>query len=180
MNELFQTTDIAGCFVFKNKIFTDQRGTFTKVFAVEAYRQAGINMSVAEIFFSRSKKDVVRGMHFQTPPYDHGKIVTCLTGRILDVVLDLRKDSGSFGKFLSFDLSAETEGSVIIPRGCAHGFYSYQDNTLVSYAVETGHQASADQGVLWNSFGFRWPTDDVIISDRDKSFPKLSEFKSPF
>lgn len=182
--ESFRKTEIEGCFTFRNRIFKDQRGSFTKVYAREVFANAGLEMPVAEVFVSTSQRGVIRGMHFQAPPYDLTKIVSCLGGRILDVVLDLRKASATYGKAIGIELSAINETTVIVPAGCAHGFYSYQDNSLVSYVVSQGHNQSADQGILWNSFDFKWPSEPgssiPIMSGRDLQFPTFADFTSPF
>jgi dTDP-4-dehydrorhamnose 3,5-epimerase len=119
-------------------------------------------------------------MHFQTPPHDHAKIVNCVSGRVLDVVLDLRKNSQSYGKAIGKELTASNETTLFIPRGCAHGFYSYEDNSIICYVVETNHNKDSDKGDLWNSFGFKWPSEQAILSDRDLQFPTLQEFENPF
>jgi dTDP-4-dehydrorhamnose 3,5-epimerase len=183
--DLFSKTEIEGCFTFRNRLFQDQRGSFTKVYARELFVNAGIDMPVAEVFVSNSRKGVIRGMHFQTPPYGLEKIVSCLSGRILDVVLDLRKTSATYGKALGIELSSDSETTVIVPIGCAHGFYAYEDNSLVSYVVNQGHNQNADKGILWNSFGFKWPSDHEpstppILSGRDLEFPAFHDFISPF
>lgn len=180
MSELFKETAIPGCYTFHSRLFKDQRGSFAKMYSETIFKQMGLNVPIAEVFFSSSNKNVVRGMHFQVPPHDQAKIVNCVLGRILDVVLDLRKSSPSYGKAIGIELTGENETTVCIPRGCAHGFYSYEDNSVVCYAVETSHNKEADQGVLWNSFGFQWPSKDVIMSVRDEQLPKLAEFNNPF
>lgn len=180
MNELFEETQIEGCLIFKNRIFEDQRGFFSKVFSEEIFESVGKAMPVAEVYYSNSHKNVLRGMHFQTPPYEHTKVVSCLAGRILDVVLDLRKESKSFGQAISFELTPQNERTVVIPKGCAHGFYSFEDNSLVAYLVETVHNKAADQGVRWDSFGFHWPCKNPIISERDSFFKSFTDFLTPF
>lgn len=180
MSDLFQKTDIEGCYIFKSGLFTDQRGSFSKVFAANAFKSIGMNIPVAEVFFSNSHKNVIRGMHFQAPPHDQAKIVCCLSGRILDVVLDLRQSSKTYGKAIGIELTASNEKTVVIPKGCAHGFYSYEDNSIVSYIVETNHNKVADQGVHWDSFGFHWPVTEPIISGRDLQLPDFKDFATPF
>lgn len=180
MTDLFQTTEIDGCFLYKNNLFKDHRGSFTKVFSAETFKSIGMDISVAEVFFSNSHKNVIRGMHFQAPPHDQVKIVSCLTGHVLDVVLDLRPRSTTFGKAIGFELTPFNESTIIIPKGCAHGFYSFEDNSIISYIVETNHDKAADQGVHWNSFGFKWPSADPLISSRDLQMPSFNEFKTPF
>jgi dTDP-4-dehydrorhamnose 3,5-epimerase len=176
----FVETEITGCFTYKSNLFKDHRGSFLKMFSQDIFASQGVNIPVAEIFFSNSHKGVLRGMHFQKPPFDHAKVVSCLSGKVLDVVLDLRKSSKSYGKAIGVELSPESETTLFIPRGCAHGFYAFEDNSLMCYAVETVHNKEADSGVLWNSFGFSWPNKEVLISERDQSFLEFSKFESPF
>lgn len=180
MSELFQKTPIPGCYLFKNRLFQDARGSFSKIYSEEIFRKLNLQIPVAEVFYSESGKNVIRGMHFQTPPHDQVKVVSCLAGRILDVVLDLRKNSATYGQYFSLELTPALETTVVIPRGCAHGFYSYEDRSIVSYVVETNHNKESDQGIRWDSFGFQWPSSGPILSDRDRGFPALSEFTNPF
>jgi dTDP-4-dehydrorhamnose 3,5-epimerase len=180
MSELFKKTDIEGCFTFKSSLFQDQRGSFTKMYSSEVFKPLGLDIPVAEVFFSNSHKKVIRGMHFQTPPHDHAKIVTCVSGRVLDVVLDLRKSSPSYGKAIGTELTAGNETTLFIPKGCAHGFYSYEDNSIICYVVETNHHKDSDKGILWDSFGFDWPDTQAILSTRDLQFPTLQNFINPF
>ncbi|MGZ3748710.1 MAG: dTDP-4-dehydrorhamnose 3,5-epimerase family protein [Pseudobdellovibrionaceae bacterium] len=180
MNSLFKKTDIEGCFIFKSSLFQDQRGSFTKIYSSDIFKSLGLQMPVAEVFFSNSHKNVVRGMHFQTPPHDHAKIVSCISGRVLDVVLDLRKSSPSYGKSIGTEMTASNETTVYIPKGCAHGFYSYEDNSILCYMVETTHAKDFDKGILWDSFEFEWPSEQVILSPRDLQFPKFQDFVNPF
>lgn len=180
MSELFNPTDIPGCFLFQSRVSKDQRGSFSKIYSQQIFREMGLDIPVSEVFYSVSNKGVVRGMHFQVPPFDQGKIVSCLAGTVLDVVLDLRKKSPTFGKSIGMELSGENETTIFVPKGCAHGFYAFEDRTIVSYVVETHHHKDADRGILWNSFGYEWPSDKVILSERDQQFPPLQDFISPF
>lgn len=180
MAELFQPTVIQGCYTFKSSVFRDERGSFSKLYSEQIFKSLGLDIPIAEVFFSNSRKGVLRGMHFQTPPHQQVKVVSCLQGRILDVVLDLRKSSPSYGKSMGLELTAENETTLVIPRGCAHGFYTYEDNSLVCYMVETNHDKASDQGVAWDSFGFAWPEGEKIISIRDRQFATFSNFTNPF
>jgi dTDP-4-dehydrorhamnose 3,5-epimerase len=180
MAELFQPTGIEGCFTFKSGLFQDERGSFSKLYSQRMFQALKLDIPIAEVFFSNSHKGVLRGMHFQTPPHDQVKVVSCLQGRILDVILDLRKSSATFGKSIGLELTAKSETTVVIPRGCAHGFYAYEDNSLVCYMVETNHDKAADQGVAWDSFGFAWPEGEKVLSLRDRQFPGFSNFVNPF
>ena len=124
-------------------------------------------MNVKEEFFSTSAAAVLRGMHFQMPPHAHQKIVYCLTGRVLDVVLDLRKSSPTFGKSASFELSARNRHIVHIPEGFAHGFLSQDDSSCLIYKTDAVYSSDCDTGILLSSFGFNWNVMDPIISERD-------------
>ncbi len=178
--DLFEDTDIKDCYIFKSHLFKDNRGSFSKIFSTKIFKELGYDIPVAEVFFSNSFKNVIRGMHFQAPPHDQVKVVSCLNGRILDVVLDLRSSSPSYGKSIGIELTATNETTLIIPKGCAHGFYTYEDNSIVGYVVETAHNKQADQGILWNSFGFKWPSENPILSSRDSEFLSFSSSKNLF
>lgn len=119
-------------------------------------------------------------MHFQLPPHQHAKIVCCPQGAILDVLLDLRKDSNTYGHFFSAELSAANHQALYIPEGFAHGFQSLTDNAMTLYLVSSAYQSDADTGILYNSFGMNWPGANQIISDRDLSFPAFTGWRSPF
>jgi dTDP-4-dehydrorhamnose 3,5-epimerase len=119
-------------------------------------------------------------MHFQAPPSDHVKLVYCVHGEVMDVVLDLRKGSPTYGQAESIRLSAERGNYLYIPKGIAHGFCATSDVATLVYKVSTVHDPLNDTGVLWNSFGFSWPTPEPVISARDYSFKTLSAFDSPF
>jgi dTDP-4-dehydrorhamnose 3,5-epimerase len=175
----FEPCDLEGVRLIEFPRFADQRGEFIKTFQATLFAEHGIEFHLAEQFFSTSKAGVLRGLHFQIPPFDHAKLVFCLTGRILDVVVDLRKSSPAFGKFAAFTLDAEKAHGLFIPSGFAHGFYAETDAT-VFYNVSSVHQPSADAGIHWQSIGYPWPNDAPIISERDGKFPALEAFQSPF
>ncbi len=151
-----------------------------KTFQSTAFRELGLEASFAESFYSSSGTDVLRGMHFQMPPADGAKLVYCLQGTVLDVALDLRLGSPAFGKHVVFQLSAEEVSAAYIPRGVAHGFFTREAPATLIYHVSTEYDAELDAGVLWNSFGMDWPCSSPVISVRDRSFPKLLSFVSPF
>lgn len=173
-------TEIKGMYVIQPPVFKDSRGGFTKVFHVSTFKEKGLDTGFKESYYSTSHKDVVRGMHFQLPPHDHAKLVYVTHGSIIDVVLDVRKNSETFGKHFSVELSAENGSAVYISKGLAHGFKSYEDNSAVTYLQTTTHSPEHDRGIKYDSFGFDWQVDDPILSDRDKQHPTLKEFTSPF
>lgn len=159
---------------------TDERGSFVKTVHRETFEEHGLPWNFAEQFYNVSKKDVVRGMHLQTPPHGHDKLVYCPAGAVLDVLVDLRKGSPKFGQCLSVELTPENGKSLFIPKGIGHGFLSLKDNSVVSYAVTTMHAPSSDTGVCWNSIPFDWGVKNPIVSKRDQNLPKLSDFQTPF
>jgi dTDP-4-dehydrorhamnose 3,5-epimerase/CDP-3, 6-dideoxy-D-glycero-D-glycero-4-hexulose-5-epimerase len=173
-------TDIKDLKILKPKIFEDIRGKFIKTFNNEFFKEYNLDINIQETYYSVSHKDVIRGMHFQTPPYDHIKIVYVPYGSIIDVVLDIRKNSPTYGQYFAIELSAENGKVLIIPKGLAHGFKSLEDNTNVTYMQTTGYFPSYDGGIRYDSFGFDWDCDNPQQSNRDQTFPILSEFDSPF
>ncbi|MGB3144338.1 MAG: dTDP-4-dehydrorhamnose 3,5-epimerase family protein [Maribacter sp.] len=177
----FTQTDILGCYQVVLNDFNDLRGGFFKTFHFDFFKEKKLTTDWKEEYFSTSKKNVIRGMHFQTPPEDHAKLVTCLTGSVIDVIVDLRKDSETFKKHISILLDASSKNKMIyIPKGCAHGFLSLEDNTLMHYKVSSVYSAEKDMGILWSTIGFDWKCDHPIISERDKRHTSLHEFQSPF
>ncbi len=176
----FNNTDIPDCYLITPFSHSDDRGDFVKFYNADAYAKNDLNFEIREIYYSTSKKNVFRGFHFQVPPSDHTKIVNCFTGSIVDFVLDLRVKSLAYGKCISLNLSAENKHAVYIPKGCAHGFLSLEDNTIVSYLQETVYDPKADSGILWSSVDIPYEINEPIISDRDQEFPSLQQFKSPF
>ncbi len=175
-----QALPLAGAYLIQMPKFVDQRGQFIKTFQEEIWHANQIDFVLKESYYSISKKDVIRGMHFQLPPHHHEKIVSCLQGKILDVIVDLRKDSGTYGEYYMQELSAENHLALYIPKGFAHGFKSLEDQSITNYLVSSSHHAAADAGIHYNSFGMNWQCDAPILSERDQSFPNLQDFKTPF
>jgi len=169
-----------GVKILRPRIFTDLRGRFVKTFHAPTFQAAGLDFTPQEEFFSVSQRNVIRGMHFQRPPDTQARLVACLTGGILDVILDLRKNSPTFGRVWSHELNPSNGELLFIPAGFAHGFLALADNTLVTYAASAVHAPVNDTGVRWDSIGFDWPVKNPIMSDRDQKFPAWHEFNSPF
>jgi dTDP-4-dehydrorhamnose 3,5-epimerase/CDP-3, 6-dideoxy-D-glycero-D-glycero-4-hexulose-5-epimerase len=174
------TTDLPDVYVLEPKIFNDERGQFIKVFNSKTFSDESLSFIVAESYYSISHKDVIRGMHFQTPPAAHAKLVYVTRGSIADVILDIRKDSPTYGKYISIALSAENRRMVYIPEGFAHGFMSHENETCVVYLQTTGYSPESDGGIKFDSFGMDWGIADPIVSSRDKGFPGLEQFITPF
>jgi len=163
-------------------VFEDSRGNFVKPYHEEQLTTLGIEFELKEEFYSTSCSGVLRGMHFQLPPHAHQKIIYCIAGEVEDVLLDLRKESATYGQSVSIRLSAENKHVVYVPKGFAHGFYSVKDNTCLVYKTDAVHAPEYDKGVLWNSFGHAWPSSEMepIISERDLGHKTFKVFKSPF
>lgn len=173
-------TSIHGLEILEPKIFEDNRGKFIKTFTKDFFKEKGLDIDIKETYYSISHKDVIRGMHFQTPPCEHIKLVYVPFGRILDVVVDLRKNSLTYGKYFSIELSSQNGNILLIPKGLAHGFKSLEDNTNVTYMQTTCYSPNNDTGIRYDSFGFDWQCDNPKISDRDLSFKSLKQFVTPF
>ena len=157
----------------------DERGSFTKTFHRPSFEKEGLEGKFDESFFSVNKKGVVRGMHFQSPPHDHAKVVYASSGRILDVFLDIRKSSPTYGNYASIEISLENHKAVYMPKGIAHGFCCLTDATMV-YLTTTVQNKESEGGIRWDSFGMPWPVEDIIVSERDRGFIEFKNFTSPF
>lgn len=175
-----EKTNIEGVCIVEPKVFTDERGAFVKPFNKDDFLANGMVGQFDENFFSVSQKNVIRGMHFQLPPHDHAKLIYVTRGAIIDVVLDLRTSSPTYGKHISTELSAKNFKMMYIPRGCAHGFLALEDHSYTVYLQETVRNAEAEAGIRTDSFGMKWGVAKPIVSQRDQEFPTLKEFKSPF
>jgi dTDP-4-dehydrorhamnose 3,5-epimerase len=158
----------------------DPRGIFVKTFHADFFSAHGLAVDFREFYYSVSIKGVIRGLHFQSPPADHEKLVTCVSGKILDVVVDLRIGSPFYGHHETIDLSAANAECLYLPKGVAHGFYVYSESATMLYYVTTPYDPKLDSGIRWNSLGIPWPEASPIISDRDQSLIPFQDFVSPF
>ena len=162
-------------------IIEDSRGSFSRLFCLNELRNELKDKSIIQINQSKTLLlGSVRGMHFQLPPHDHEKLVYVPKGSILDVIVDLRKKSKTYKKFISVNLSDENKKSIFIPKGLAHGFKSLENDTITVYNVATEYNPIADMGIKFDSFGFNWETEEPIVSERDSAFDFFNEFKTPF
>lgn len=173
-------TGLPGCLQLFPRASRDARGWFVKTFHEEQFAAARLATHFAEEYYSVSRRNVLRGLHFQTPPRDHAKLVYCTEGTVLDVVVDLRVGSPTFGRHRRFTLSAAARNALYIPSGLAHGFYVMSARATLIYKTTTVHSPAHDAGILWSSCGIRWPTRRPILSERDGRFPAFAEFASPF
>lgn len=155
----------------KRKIFSskDIRGEFKKIYdSIDLYQLE----SVKEVFITTSKKNSLRGMHYQTKPFELNKIIVCLEGKILDVIVNINKKSKNFGLCSYAELNQNE--SIFVSKDFAHGFYCYKDSTLL-YLTDNVYSKENDKGIKWDSINYNWPTLNPILSDRDRTFKKFSE-----
>lgn len=179
MSVRFEPSPIAGVGRIAAPFCDDVRGGFTKVFGSAVLAATGIAFDVQEVFWSRSRPGVIRGLHFQRPPAAVAKIIFATQGRVRDVVLDLRVGSPTYGSVFEHDLT-ERSGAVIVPRGCAHGFEVLDGPAVTCYLQDGLFDPAADAGVRWDSAGIAWKTAEPIISERDRALPRLDAAPSPF
>lgn len=175
-------TPFEGCFLFEFVTHKDYRGSFNKIISRDKFLDFGINFELNEHYVSNSKKNVIRGMHFQKPPYEQDKIVYCISGRALDVLVDIRSFSKTFGETFSFELSEESNYFIFIPKGVAHGFCALEDNTKLGYYTTSSYDFDSDSGFKFDSFAFNWPVKNPIVSDRDINLPDYQSYiqNTPF
>lgn len=174
------TTGFPGLTLLQPKVFRDLRGTFVKTFHEEWFGRQGLSFTPREEFYTISDLGVLRGMHFQRPPAAHSKLVYCTSGRVLDVVLDLRVGSPTCGQYYSRELSADNLEQLFISPGFAHGFLALADKSTMVYLTDVVHTPECDTGLHWDSFGYRWPLKNPVLSDRDCQLPPWRAEKSPF
>ncbi len=175
-------TSIQGVLEITPFYAVDSRGAFVKDFSQKEFRDKGVEHNLKEVFYTYSKKGVVRALHFQRVR-QQPKLVRCVQGRVWDVVVDLRKESPTFLKFLTFELEGEKGQSLLIPDGCAHGYLVLEDS-IVSYKCSEQFYPEFDDGIRWNdeTLAIPWPleriggTQKVILSDKDKNLQSLNEF----
>ena len=175
-------TKLQGVYIIENFVAEDNRGSFVKTFHEGFFKSHDLCTDFKESYFSISKKDIIRGMHFQLPPDDHEKLVYVISGGIEDVMLDLRSASPTYGSYQKVVLNSDNRRSVYIPKGLAHGYKSLVEGTVVVYQVSTVYKAVADYGIRYDSFGCDWQLTAPVISERDRGFKlfKAFEAENPF
>jgi dTDP-4-dehydrorhamnose 3,5-epimerase len=180
LNTLSDQIDIPDCQLIDLAVNQDPRGTFLKTFTQDIFKNLKIEFSVYETYITISKKNVLRGLHYQSPPDDHDKIVCCLQGEVLDVFVDLRASLPSYGLVNSIKLNSQYPQMLFLPKGIAHGFLALSDNCQMQYFVNSAYSPKHDHGIKWDSIRFNWNIDNPVLSERDKSFIDFEQFESPF
>lgn len=170
----FHTLPIAGVYLIEPERSVDERGFFARTWCRQEFAERGLDTSLVQCGCAYNRqRGTLRGMHFQAAPYEETKLVRCTRGAIYDVVLDLRADSATFGRWHAVELTAENRHELHVPHGVAHGYLTLSDDCEVFYQISTAHQPTAARGVRWDdpAFGIEWPEQPSLISDRDANFP---------
>ena len=178
-------TDIEGVFIIEPKVFGDSRGYFFESFNAREFREkTGMSVNFVQDNESRSRYGVLRGLHFQNPPYAQSKLVRCVRGSVLDVAVDLRKGSRSYGRYVSCELSGDNHRQIFIPKGFAHGFAVLSEDAVFQYKCDEFYHPEAESAIAWNDpeIGIEWPVSpaEAVLSDKDRNHPFLKEFETPF
>lgn len=177
-------TEIEGPLILSPRIFTDARGYFFESYSKKVFDSEIMHVDFVQDNISSSSRGVVRGLHFQRPPFAQAKLVSCLQGRVLDVAVDIRKESPTYGRHVAAELSGENHLQFFIPRGFAHGFAVLSETALIQYKCDNFYNPEADGGIsiLDGSLGIDWGIDieSAILSEKDKRHPVLADFESPF
>jgi dTDP-4-dehydrorhamnose 3,5-epimerase len=175
-------TNIEGLLIIKPKVFGDERGYFFESFRLDKLRELGITQDFVQDNESMSGKGIVRGLHFQNPPFAQGKLVRVIKGKVLDVAVDIRKNSPTYGKWHSIILSEENKFIFWIPPGFAHGFHSMEENTLFQYKCTNYYNKEAEGSIHWNDpdLNVDWGIKNPLISDKDKKVPLFKDLQSKF
>lgn len=178
------TTNIEGLLIIEPRIFNDDRGYFYESYNKSKFTEAGIAVDFVQDNQSFSQKGAVRGLHAQANPFAQGKLVRVIKGRVLDVAVDIRKGSPTYGKHFSIELNEDNKLQFWIPAGFLHGFSTLEDNTIFTYKVNNYYDKASEIGVIWNdpTLNIKWgiAQNDVLLSPKDELLPSFNEFKSPF
>ena len=174
--------DIEGLIIIEPQIFKDSRGAFFESWNAKKFKQLGINEDFVQDNQSVSSKGVLRGLHFQNPPYAQAKLVRVIKGSVLDVAVDLRKNSPTYGMHVSVILSEQNNKSFFIPKGFAHGFLSLEDNTVFSYKCSGYYNKESEGSLLWNDEDLKidWQIDNPLVSEKDLKADLFKNFKTKF
>ena len=179
---LVEETNLKGCYILQPKIFKDKRGYFTESFNQKTFTQlTGLSANFVQDNESQSSRGVLRGLHFQKGEFAQAKLVRVVKGSVMDVAVDLRLNSDTFGKHFSIILSGTNKTQLYIPRGFAHGFVVLEDNTIFNYKCDNYYNKASEGGIIYNdkNLNIDWslPKTDLIISDKDLMLPSFKEIK---
>jgi dTDP-4-dehydrorhamnose 3,5-epimerase len=188
-------TKIPGLLIIEPKVFGDERGFFMESYNKDRYQEAGVAVEFVQDNLSQSKKGVLRGLHYQAPPFAQGKLVTVIKGAVLDVAVDIRQGSPTYGQYEMVELTAENKKQFWIPAGFAHGFVTLEDDTLFAYKCTNVYSPEHDRGVKWDdaAIGIEWSClqqgsmaggpdlgIEFTVSEKDQNQPLLKDIKQEF
>lgn len=178
MNLEFKKLDIPDVILITPKAFSDERGVFMEIYKKSVFEKAGIKEDFIQENYSSSKKNVLRGLHYQIPPEQQAKLVRCIRGEIFDVAVDIRKSSSSFGKWVATNLTQENKKIIFIPAGFAHGYLVLSEKAEVVYKVNGEYSREHERGIFWKdpTINIEWPISVApILSEKDKNLPLLQD-----
>ncbi len=175
-------TKIPDLYIVKPRVFEDHRGYFFESYNKEMFLRNGIDQNFVQDNESKSSKGVLRGLHFQKPPFAQGKLVRVMQGAVLDVAVDIRKNSPTYGQWASVELTHNNKWMYWVPPGFAHGFVTLEDNTVFFYKCTNVYNKESEGSILWNDpdLNIDWKMENPILSDKDKTSPLFKDFVSPF
>ena len=180
----FVNTPIEGLVIIEPTVFGDNRGYFLESYNKKKFEEAIGKVSFVQDNESKSAKGVLRGLHFQKLPFAQAKLVRCIEGRVLDIAVDIRDGSETYGQHVSVELSGENKKQVFIPRGFAHGFLVLSESAIFGYKVDNSYAPAYDEGIRWDdpTLNIQWGVNEseVLVSEKDAKLPFFSEFETPF
>ena len=180
----FIKTEISDVYIIEPSVFGDERGYFLESFNLKKFEESICPIKFVQDNESKSSKGVLRGLHFQKPPFHQAKLVRCVEGNVLDVAVDLRKGSPTYGKHITVELTGENKKQLFVPRGFAHGFSVLSKTAVFAYKVDNDYSPEYDAGIRWNdtNLNINWGLEEneVLVSEKDKVLPFWSEFDTPF
>ena len=180
----FVNTSIEGLVIIEPTVFEDDRGCFLESYNKKKFEKAIGNISFVQDNESKSSVGVLRGLHFQKPPFAQAKLVRCIEGKVLDIAVDIRDGSETYGQHVIVELSGENKKQVFIPRGFAHGFLVLSESAIFAYKVDNSYAPVHDAGIRWDdpTLNIQWGVNEseVLVSEKDAKLPFFSEFETPF
>ena len=180
----FIKTEIPDVYIIEPSVFRDNRGYFLESFNLEKFEENIYPIKFVQDNESKSSRGVLRGLHFQKPPFEQAKLVRCIEGRVLDVAVDVRKESTTYGKHLAVELSGENKRQLFIPRGFAHGFSVLSESAIFAYKVDNTYAPESDSGIRFDDkeLNIDWglSEEEIQLSVKDKNLPAFKDLNSPF
>ena len=180
----FTKTQIQDLYVIEPSVFEDDRGYFLESFNLEKFQEYIGPIAFVQDNESKSSKGVLRGLHFQRPPFNQAKLVRCIEGKVLDIAVDIRKGSSTYGKHVSVELSGENKKQVFVPKGFAHGFSVLSKTAVIAYKVDNRYAPEYDAGIRFDDealqIDWRLPPAEIQLSEKDKNLPSFKDLDSPF